>query len=151
MLAAFAFIAWVLFAPFAGGALIARWPLLQRLIGRFYVVCLSAGWLGLGLLFASVQLLDGAWGVAAALAGGTLAGLAFWVRGGGDDGLDDPAPEPPDPVPGETVDWEAFMRALASYSAARERARVSGSGPRAPTRAETPVAAGASSAPPRSA
>jgi|SRR5919204_6002731 hypothetical protein len=113
-------IGWVLVAPFTGGALIARSTTARQLITRFYVACMAAGWLGLGLLFATgVQLLEGTQGAVAAVTGGTLSGLAFWIRRDGDDGSGEESHEDPDPGPSDAIDWEAFMRDLDAYTARR--------------------------------
>jgi hypothetical protein len=118
-------VAWVLAAPFAAGALIARSPRLRRRLARVYPLALAAGWLGLALLAAGAHALDGPVGAVALAAGGPLAGLSFWSRQV-DDGEDGAEPDPADdpPPPGDGADWDAFERGFRDYVARAPRGRV---------------------------
>jgi hypothetical protein len=115
--------AWVLAAPFAAGALLARAPQLRRSLARVYPLSLAVGWLGLALLAAGAHALDGPAAAVALAAGGPLAGLSFWSRqvDDGDDG-GEPTPHDDPPPSGDGVDWEAFERGFRDY-VARERRR----------------------------
>jgi hypothetical protein len=121
-------IAWVLTAPFAAGAFVARSARLRRACARVYPLSLAAGWLGLALLAAGAHVLHGPVAVAALAAGGPLAGLSFWRRrdededdeggGGGPSSEDDPPP------PGDGIDWDEFDRRFGDYVARGRRERV---------------------------
>jgi hypothetical protein len=113
-------VAWVLAAPFAAGAVIARSPRLRHRLARVYPLALATGWLGLALLAAGAHVLDGPVGAVALAAGGPLAGLSFWSReiedeeDGGEPGpADDPPPS------GDDADWDAFERGFRDYVARR--------------------------------
>jgi hypothetical protein len=118
--------AWVLAAPFAAGALIARAPRLRRRLARVYPLSLAVGWLGLALLAAGAHALDGPAAAAALAAGGPLAGLSFWSRkvdDGDDRGGHATADDDPPPS-GDGLDWEAFERGFRDYVAREDRGRV---------------------------
>jgi hypothetical protein len=119
-------VAWVLAAPFAAGALIARSPKLRRRLARVYPLSLAAGWLGLAALAAGAHALDGPAAAVALAAGGPLAGLSFWSRqvDDGDDGGGEPTPDDDPPPSGDRVDWEAFERGFRDYVAGERSARV---------------------------
>jgi hypothetical protein len=121
-------IAWVVTAPFAAGAFVARSPRFRRACARVYPLSLAAGWLGLALLAAGAHALHGPVAVAALAAGGPLAGLSFWRRRD-DDGDDDgggggPSPDDDPPPPGDGIDWDEFERRFRDYVADRGRKRV---------------------------
>jgi hypothetical protein len=97
-------VAWVLAAPFAAGALIARSPRLRRRLARVYPLALTTGWLGLALLAAGAHALDGPVGAVALAAGGPLAGLSFWSR--------------------DDTNWDAFERGFRDYVAGAPRPSV---------------------------
>jgi hypothetical protein len=122
-------IAWVLTAPFAAGALIARSARFRRACAQVYPLSLATGWLGLALLAAGAHVLDGPVAAVALAVGGPLAGLSFWSRRV-DDGEDGGQPEPGDdsPPPGDGVDWDEFERMFRDYAARghRDRAPVAG-------------------------
>jgi hypothetical protein len=119
-------VAWVLAAPFAAGALIARSPKLRRRLARVYPLSLAAGWLGLAALAAGAHALDGPAAAVALAAGGPLTGLSFWSRqvDDGDDGGGEPTPDDDPPPSGDRVDWEAFERGFRDYVAGERNARV---------------------------
>jgi hypothetical protein len=114
-------IAWVVAAPFAAGALIARSPQIRRACARVYPLALATGWLGLALLAAGALVLDGPAAAVALAAGGPLAGLSLWSRNF-DDGDDGGHPDRDDnpPPPGDGVDWDTFERKFRDY-ASRQR------------------------------
>jgi hypothetical protein len=118
--------AWVLAAPFAGGAVVARSPRLRRRLARVYPLSLAAGWLGLALLAAGAHALDGPAAAVALAAGGPLAGLSFWSRrvDDGDDGGGEPIPDDDPPPSGDGVDWDAFERGFRDYVASERRRRL---------------------------
>jgi hypothetical protein len=118
-------VAWVVAAPFAAGALVARSPRLRRRLARVYPLSLAAGWLGLALLAAGAHVLDGPVAAVALAAGGPLAGLSFWslrIDDGEDGGPPDPAEDPP--PSGDGIDWDEFERALRDYVARERPVRV---------------------------
>jgi hypothetical protein len=111
--------AWVIAAPFAAGAVIARSPRLRRRLARVYPLSLAVGWLGLALLAAGAYSLDGPVAAVALAAGGPLAGLSFWSlqADDGEDGGGEPAADDDPPPSGDGVDWDAFERGFRDYVA----------------------------------
>jgi hypothetical protein len=121
-------IAWVLTAPFAAGAFVARSARFRRACARVYPLSLAAGWLGLALLAAGAHVLHGPVAFAALAAGGPLAGLSFWRRHDEDEddgGGDGPSPEDDPPPGGDGIDWDEFERRFRDY-VARGRVPVAG-------------------------
>ena len=118
--------AWVLAAPFAAGAVIARSPRLRRRLARVYPLSLAAGWLGLALLAAGAHALDGPDAAVALAAGGPLAGLSFWRRqvDDGEDGGGEPTPDDDPPPSGDGADWDTFERGFRDYVARERRRRL---------------------------
>jgi hypothetical protein len=135
MALAAALIAWGVTSPYLTGAAIARSGAAKRLIARYYVPSIVAGWLGLSLLAVGVLWLDGEAALFATLAGAPMAGLAFWVRrDSGDDG-EGPANAPPDePPPGgdEVEPCRAPVRTRVCEGEARRRSPVRGGRHRSP-------------------
>jgi hypothetical protein len=99
------YLLWIV-TPFAAGALIGASPPARRFVCSHFRLCLTAGWLGVAMLLLAALALDGTPALVALGAGGPLAGLSYWSRGGGGDGGgpdDEPRPAPPEP------EWERFL------------------------------------------
>ena len=96
--------AWVLTTPFAVMGLVSSSAALNRALARMHWLMLPLGWIALFTVIVNVVFLGEARSELALWIAAPLAGLSIWVRGRGDDGGEDPPPEPePDGGPGDTL------------------------------------------------
>ena len=96
--------AWVLTAPFAVMALVSGSAALNRVLARFHAQMLALGWIALFTVIVNVVFLGEGRSTLILWIAAPLAGLCIWVRGRGDDGGEDPPPEPePDGGPGDAL------------------------------------------------
>ena len=124
--------AWVLTAPFGVMAIVSNSDAVNRVLARAQALMLMLGWVALVTVIVNVVFLGDARSELALWIAAPLAGLSIWVRGRGDDGGEDPPPEPePDGGPGEAL--PCTRRARPPIPSARARGH---SAPRrVPTRA----------------
>ena len=105
-------IVWIVTAPYLTGGLVAFWPRANRIVAQHIAPAMTVGWSALAIVLVGTIVVGGHVGAWVAVTAAPLVGLAYWARGDGSDGGDDPPrdePEGPEP-PSDWIDWDAFER-----------------------------------------
>ena len=113
-------IAWVVLTPYCIGLIVASSKRANRLVASHLALSTTFGWSAIAALLGGVFLVGGDAGFLMAACAAPFAGLAFWAPGRRrDDGRGGPDQPDREPGPGDSIDWDRFMRDLDEWKSSR--------------------------------